>query len=182
MNLYINPDDFSDIKPKFGNQQYDANLIGFIPNVPWAFSLNAVVKEKNKVPITKILQRKLHYHQVYFKSLAKILINGEFDKLTMDKIKYVLRKIYLEEFDPEDFDPLDIQIARKAEQEYDILGGSLDIDQLLHSIEEMFGKVTIQENAGLVDFCVRELPRFLDRYVLALSVLKSDSKLDPLRE
>ena len=70
-------------------------------------------------------------------------------------------KIYLEEFDPEDFDPLDIQIARKAEQEYDILGGSLDIDQLLHSIEEMFGKVTIRQAQDLL--ILRELPRFLDR-------------------
>lgn len=174
-NLYINPDDFSQIKPKYGRQQYDANLIGFIPDVPWASKLENVVTKKSKIPISRII----HYHQIYLIRLAKIMLKGEFEKLTIEKIRDVFRKIYLGEFtfDNKERLPVDIQIARKAEQEYDILGGSLDIEQLLRSIEGVFGKDTIQENEGLVDFCVRELPRFLDRYVMALAISKVTRKL-----
>lgn len=241
LNLFINPDDFSHIKPKYGKQQYDANLIGFIPNVPWAYKLDGVVKEK--ISIFKILYyhkiylkrlsnillkaefekltfkkirhalgimyqgvftfdfnasqffkvvtkkikdltfEKLYYHKLYLKRLFIILLNAEFEKLTFKKIRHALGNMYMSKF-TFDFNAIqffkpdiDIQIGQKVEREYDILGGKLDINELYLSLEEMFGKDIIQQNIGHVDFCVRELPRFLDRYVMALAVSKVTKNL-----
>lgn len=166
-NLFINPSDFHQQKLRYGKQKYDANLVGFIPDVPWVSKLENVVKEKTKVSISK----KLHYLQIYFKRLTMIMLKGEFQKLSFANIQYALHKIYFGEFTLNEDDTPTL-IAQKIENEYDILGGSLDLRMLLYTIEEMFGKDTVQENLETIDFCLRELPRFLDRYVLALAVSK----------
>ena len=162
-NLYINPEDFRRVRPKYGNQEYDANLVGFIPLIPWVSELEHV---KGQTRISGALI--FHNIQIHMKRLAETLRQEGFEKLSFKNltIKNILRKLHFYS------DPSIIKISQKIEREYDILCGSLDIQVLLHSIERKFGKDFIEKNADDIDFCVRELPRFLDRYVLAEMVSK----------
>ena len=161
-NLYINPADFSSFLHSQHKRIYDFNMIGFIPFI----SFHSIF-EKGEVSTDLIKEQKISLYKYYINKLFSAIKGYNFSDLSIAKIFMILKRI----INFSELSRCEQGLALFAEQQYDALTGTLDI----HKIEKAFRDYhadNLDNKTEFVDFCTRELPRFLDRYYMMKSVLK----------
>ena len=158
-NLYVNPNDFDKYKQPHREPELDFNFIAYIPFIPFSqiFEERQITKRTNNIARNRLIL--YYFHK--FKFLIKKGGQKSFDPI---KILKVLVRLFLYNSTKEQ------KIAFFTEQNYQPLTGSLDIHQLKSIIDSEFSELK-EEKRVFIDFCTRELPRFLDRYCLISEIM-----------
>ena len=173
MDVGINPADFEKFKGDINREtKFDFGLVGFIPLVRrWrSVGFDSLIFSPEQANLGGLKYGRFHEISSTIMLILRALVRREFSKFNK-KNSHVFKEKVLSFFNSD----TETKILEIISNAYSPLTGTLDTIALEKKIRAQLTSNT-EYTSRLVDFYCRELPRFMDRYLLvnlALSVSQS---------
>jgi len=171
MTTYVNPEEFK-LLPTKNDHTYDFNLIGFIPRI---LKQHPQYSDVFVEPLNIIKIKLLTYLSHAAKKLAKgeIYLPKKEGILSLLNFKNFLSICHDEQLplNKEKYSDFEGYLMRLSNKHHELVRGTLNIQEFEKKIRD---DVETDElfNDDLIDFIVREMPRYLDRVFIARELLQ----------